>query len=84
MADRKLDIRGLLCPLTWARVRREVAGMAPGQTLEVWLDHRPALPDIKRNAAELGHEVVVTTDLGDGSWRLLLEVGAADGPTAFT
>ena len=78
MAERSLDIRGLLCPLTWAKVRRELVGMAPGQTIEVWLDHRPAVPDIKRNALELGHEVVEATELGDGTWRLVVEVGAGD------
>ncbi len=74
MADRALDIRGLLCPLTWARVKRELMTMKAGETLEVTLDHRPAVPDIRRNAAQLGHDVVSTTDRG-GSWVLVVEHG---------
>lgn len=77
MSDRQLDIRGLLCPLTWARVKGALLEMKPGETLEVWLDHRPALPDIRRNAADLGHDVVESSEPSPGTWRLLLEVGEA-------
>jgi TusA-related sulfurtransferase len=74
MADRSIDIRGLLCPLTWARVRKELLGMKPGQRLHVVLDHRPALPDIKRNAADLGHEVDRVEERA-GFWELEIELG---------
>jgi len=75
-ADRALDIRGLLCPLTWARVKRELLAMRDGEVLHVTLDHRPAVPDIKRNAAELGHEVSRVLE-SEGAWQLDIEVGAA-------
>ena len=73
MATRALDIRGLLCPLTWARVKRELLTMHDGEVLHVTLDHRPAVPDIKRNAAELGHEVERVVEKA-GTWDI--EVGA--------
>jgi tRNA 2-thiouridine synthesizing protein A len=75
MAHRTLDLRGLLCPLTWARVRRELAGLSPGDVLGVTVDHRPAVPDIRRNAGELGHEVVRTVPVDDRTWTLTIEVG---------
>jgi tRNA 2-thiouridine synthesizing protein A len=75
MATRTLDIRGLICPVTWARVRRELTGLAAGDLLEVTLDHRPALPDIRRNTAELGHDVVSEALLSEGVWRVVIEVG---------
>jgi len=73
-----LDIRGLVCPITWVRVRQALGTLPSGARLEVLLDHRPALPDIRRNAAELGHELLSTEVVEDGAWRLLLEVGEAD------
>jgi len=76
MAERTIDIRGLLCPLTWARVRRELVGMGPGETLRVVLDHRPAVPDIRRNAESMGHDVWSVRELGAGVWEILLDVGA--------
>jgi tRNA 2-thiouridine synthesizing protein A len=77
MTHRSLDLRGLLCPLTWARVRRELSTLAAGDVLEVTVDHRPAVPDIRRNAGELGHEVSPTRVLTEGGWALVIEVGVA-------
>ena len=78
MATSALDIRGLVCPITWVRVRQRLGSLPVGARLEVLLDHRPALPDIRRNASELGHELLSTEPLPEGGWRLLLEVGEVD------
>ena len=43
-----LDLRGLLCPLTWARTKYALSRLLPGTELRVVVDHRPAVPDIKR------------------------------------
>ncbi len=36
------------------------------------VDHRPAVPDIKRNAEELGHEVLESRETSAGVWELVL------------
>lgn len=77
MQERTLDIRGLLCPMTWARVRRELMTMGPGEELLVTLDYRPAISDIRRNSADLGHDVVRVDEVREGEWRLVIEVGEA-------
>ena len=38
------------------------------------VDHRPAVPDIKRNAEELGHEVAETREVEPGVWELCIRV----------
>ena len=68
----ELDLRGLLCPLTWAKTKYALSKLAPGAELRVLVDHRPAVPDIKRNAEELGHEVVLARELVDPVWELIL------------
>lgn len=75
MHERPLDIRGLLCPMTWARVRRELMTMQPGERLVVVLDYRPAVSDIRRNSEELGHDVLSVSEAGEGQWRMVIEVG---------
>jgi tRNA 2-thiouridine synthesizing protein A len=70
-----LDLRGLLCPLTWARTRYALSRLAPGAELKVVVDHRPAVPDIKRNSEDLGHEVLSTSEIGEGVWEMLLRRG---------
>src|SRR5437868_2907345 len=39
------------------------------------LDHRPAVPDIRRNAEELGHEVLLTREPEPGVWEMHLRRG---------
>jgi TusA-related sulfurtransferase len=75
VATRVLDIRGLICPMTWARVRYELDVLSPGDVLDVTLDHRPALSDIRRNAGELGHDVKPARTISEGQWRLEIAVG---------
>ena len=67
-----LDLRGLLCPLTWARTKYALSKLPAGGELEVILDHRPAVPDIKHNAEELGDEVVSSRELSEGVWEMVL------------
>ena len=70
-----LDLRGLLCPLTWARTKYALSRMAKGAELRVVVDHRPAVPDIKRNAEEIGSEVLESRESGPGVWEMLLRKG---------
>ena len=71
----RLDLRGLLCPLTWARTKYALGKVKPGAELVVVVDHRPAVPDIKRNAEALGHEVVSSIEVEPGTWELTLRRG---------
>ena len=70
-----LDLRGLLCPLTWARTKYALSRLLPGTELRVVVDHRPAVPDIKRNCEELGHEVLASREIEPGVWEMLLRRG---------
>jgi len=70
-----LDLRGLLCPLTWARTKYALSRLPHGAELRVIVDHRPAVPDIKRNAEEIGHEVVSTAESASGVWEMVLRKG---------
>jgi TusA-related sulfurtransferase len=49
--------------------------MRRGEELRVLLDHRPAVPDISRNAEELGHEVLLTREPEPGVWEMHLRRG---------
>jgi tRNA 2-thiouridine synthesizing protein A len=70
-----LDLRGLLCPVTWARTKYALQKLGPGGELDVLLDHRPAVPDITRNAEDLGHEVLATREPQPGVWEMRLRRG---------
>lgn len=67
-----IDLRGLLCPATWARTKYALSKLSPGEELSVVVDHRPAVPDIKRNAEELGDEVLSSQETSPGVWEMVL------------
>ena len=67
-----LDLRGLLCPLTWARTKYALSRLRAGAELLVILDHRPAVPDIRRNAEEQGDEVISAREAQEGVWEMVL------------
>jgi len=71
----RLDLRGLLCPLTWAKTKYALEKLRRGGELLVVLDHRPAVPDIRRNAEELGHEVLDSRETEPGVWEMHLKRG---------
>ena len=70
-----LDLRGLLCPLTWARTKYALSLLRRGGELLVIVDHRPAVPDLKRNAEETGNEVVSSRESAAGIWEMVLRKG---------
>jgi tRNA 2-thiouridine synthesizing protein A len=58
----RLDLTGVLCPLTWVRTRLALERMAPGEELEVRLDPGEPLESVPRSAREDGHRVAVEGD----------------------
>ena len=57
-ADRRLDITGQICPLTFVRTKLALETMAPGEVLEVRLRQGEPLDNVPRSVREMGHELV--------------------------
>lgn len=68
----ELDLRGVACPLSWARARVRLDALARGDELELIVDEAQAARDIPRAAEALGHHVVEAA-AGDGLWRIVIE-----------
>jgi tRNA 2-thiouridine synthesizing protein A len=68
-----LDLRGVRCPLSWAKARVVLDTMARGQELELLVDDPQAARDIPGAAEAVGHHVAgVTAEAG--IWRITIEV----------
>lgn len=68
-----LDLRGVPCPLSWARAKVRLEGLAPGDQLTLVLDDPKGLRDIPRAAEAEGY--AVGDPVEDGSaWRLTITV----------
>lgn len=70
--DRTLDLRGDLCPITFAKTKIALEDMAIGQVLRVILDWEPAVSNVPRSARMYGDEVLQVHATGPGEWELLI------------
>ncbi|ROR34188.1 sulfurtransferase TusA family protein [Inmirania thermothiophila] len=78
MTRRRLDARGLLCPMPVIRTQERVREMAPGEELEVLCTDPGALADIPAWCRIHGHEVV-ETEQGRDIVRIVVRVGGGGG-----
>ena len=76
-----LDARGLLCPLPVIRTEERVAGLAPGEVLEVRASDPGVLHDIPAWCRVNGHTVLDTAEEGD-ELTVILRVGGEDAGDA--
>lgn len=68
----ELDLRGVKCPLSWARARVRLEALPRGTELELLLDDAQAARDIPRAAEACGYHVAGLVE-GAGAWRLTIE-----------
>ena len=67
-----IDLTGELCPMNWVRTKLALEAMAPGDTLEVWLDAGEAATSVPNSAAAEGHAVESATPDNEGRVRVVI------------
>jgi len=67
--DAVLDLRGVPCPLSWARAKVRLGELGRGAALALLLDDARALRDIPRAAEAHGYAVEPAAPVA-GHWRL--------------
>lgn len=60
-ADHKIDITGLICPMTFVRTKLMLEKIAPGAVLEVRLMGAEPLDNVPRSARQHGHTILSLT-----------------------
>lgn len=68
-----LDLRGVPCPLSWARAKVHLETLARGDEIDVVLDDPAGARDLPRAAESAGHHVVHVASEA-GAWRITIEV----------
>ena len=68
-----LDLRGVPCPLAWARAKVWLETLARGTSTELLVDDPRSVRDLPRAAEASGHHVAAIVDEGV-LWRITLEV----------
>ena len=69
----ELDLRGVPCPLSWARTKVRLETLGVGEELVVWIDDPKGARDIPRAAEAEGYAVDPAVEQG-GVWRLRIQV----------
>jgi tRNA 2-thiouridine synthesizing protein A len=70
--DRTVDLRGDVCPITFAKTKIALEEMAIGGVLRVILDYEPASSNVPRSAALYGDEVLLVRQSGEHEWEVVL------------
>lgn len=72
VVDRELDLRGDVCPVTFAKTKIALEEMEIGQVLCVYLDYEPATRNVPRSVQMYGDEVLVVRATGPAEWEILI------------
>ncbi len=69
-----IDIRNDHCPMTFVKVKLQLAKIKPGEVLKVFLKGDEPLQNIPKAAIEQGHKIIETRQLQD-YYQILIEKG---------
>jgi tRNA 2-thiouridine synthesizing protein A len=72
LASHRLDLRGVPCPLSWAKTKVFLMDLGPGDVVELILDDPRGARDLPRAAEAEGHHVVSVEAEAD-RWIVVLE-----------
>lgn len=67
----RVDARGEVCPYPMLMAVEAMKKATPGEIIEVYTDHAPALETIPTQASRLGYEVKIEAT-GNPEWRITL------------
>ncbi|MDQ7059467.1 MAG: sulfurtransferase TusA family protein [Ghiorsea sp.] len=68
-----LDITNETCPMTFVKVKLQLAKMDQGQDLEVILNEGEPLENVPASCEEQGYKVLSIEAVGDGKHRVIIK-----------
>ena len=66
--DKKINIKGLVCPYTFVKSKLAVEDLEVGQTLEILLDYEEASRSIPKSMEDHGQRVLKVEKINDTDW----------------
>jgi tRNA 2-thiouridine synthesizing protein A len=68
--DKKIDIKGLVCPYTFVKAKLAIESMEVGQVLEILLDYEEASRSIPKSMEDHGQKVLTVEKINETDWLL--------------
>ena len=78
-ADRKIDLRGEVCPYTFVKSLLTLEEMEEGQMLRVTVDCLPSVDNVPRSLRNEGHEIVEVRRINTTDWSIAVRKLALNG-----
>lgn len=66
--DKKIDIKGLICPYTFVKSKLAVEDLEVGQVLEILLDSEEAAQNIPKSMEDHGQKVLKLEKVNETDW----------------
>lgn len=73
--DKKINIKGQVCPYTFVRSKLAIESMARGEVLEILLDYPEAARNVPKSMEDQGHKVLKIDKINDTDWLIFVEKG---------
>jgi TusA-related sulfurtransferase len=70
--DKKINIKGLICPYTFVKSKLAVEDMEVGEVLEILLDYEEASRSIPKSMEDHGHKVLKVEKINDTDWIIVI------------
>lgn len=71
--DRKINIKGLVCPYTFVKSKLAVEDMEVGEVIEILLDYEEAARSIPKSMEDHGQKVLKVEKINDTDWVLVIK-----------
>ena len=68
----ELDLSGVTCPMNFVKAKLRLETMDVGDSLAIVLDDGEPIQNVPASFQGEGQEILETTDLGDGHWRIVV------------
>ena len=72
-SDEVIDIRDVVCPMTFVKTKAAIAELEIGQVLEVIMNDGEPAENVPRSMKEEGQQVLRLEKTDEGSYRMLVK-----------
>lgn len=73
--NKRIDLRGEVCPYPVIYTLKELEKMQGGEVLEVITDHLPAVENVPAAVKRKGHKVVEISKIAEGTYKIVVKKG---------
>ncbi|MBI5212304.1 MAG: sulfurtransferase TusA family protein [Nitrospirae bacterium] len=68
--DKRINIKGLICPYTFVKSKLAIEDIEVGETLEILLDYEEASRSIPKSMEDHGHKILKVEKINDTDWTI--------------